>query len=329
MSGASNYGSCPAGAAYDSTNKNCAGDGDGDGDGDTCEPVTRTFVTSVIFDSLADLLLGTPATPLPIAWPTIAASPVQLAQWNVLSTMGSTTADGVAGEISVGLDTAFETTLNMNIDKPSANASDLRVQLIADYGPAGDQVVGTWDFGIGGSSPDELVALSFSCRVPSASAIGGPAVPPTVRAELTRIGGNNNAININRADWYTKQCLPIIESLTIENCESTVAPSCPNLTRILVSEGGNPPVSWDWTVPDPPIVVGDTAPVFIIFEFDGPLPDIPGTTVSPPNVGPISWNPGTNQLSWTFSQPSGDTFPKVTSSTCEYEFADPTTTGVP
>ncbi len=169
--------------------------------------------------------------------------------------------------------------------------------------------------------------LSLQALVAKYTSVPGATGAPTVRWEARRFSGDAGRIEITGVRHDLNQAQPLVTSESVTNCEEPV--SCPVSTRLLIAYDVNPPTSWDWTVPDAPFVIGIGAPVSIIWEFSGPLPDIPGVVVSPPATGPVSWNPVSNQLSWTFNQPAGDTFPSVTSGACEYSFGDPTTTGVP
>lgn len=302
-----------------------------------CAPVARSIVTGIDFDSGALLRLFAD-----FSVPGFGSGEAQITGWsnNPGEEGGHTTTIKPSGEFVVSDDPAFdvpfETTYGLNLSKLGLGSCDVAIRVRADYGTGAsgvllDELIQS----IGSTAADEMPPVGRSVLVPSLKAIQ-EVIPtadqtPVVTLHVEQLDNALGSVEIlANSQWYAKQIFPKVESIEVLNCEAATPPAdCPSVTRVFVQFGANPPTSWDWTVPDPPFVIGIGTPVNVIFEFDGPLPDIPATTVSPPPLGAVSWNPVNNQLSWQFSQPPGDTFPKVEDDDCLFEFDDPTTTGVP
>jgi len=309
MSGANNYGGCPAGAAYDATDKNCFDGGDGDGDGD-CSEVTRTFVTDISEDSGAFGQVTGASPGSPILVPT--ASPLVLPITGVATSGGASISP--SGEITITADALHKAACNLGIIKIGGGANVCRVQCEAQYGPPfapwAPVPGGTFDVSLGGFASDELPPISFEAPLFSPSFSGNPS-PVRFRWTVQEIGGGGGPLGVYRGYIYGFQIQPVITRTTIQNCEKTSPPTCPAQVATSVSIGGAPPVPFTGT----PISVGAGAPVDVILQLDAALTE-PITTSTPPGA---TYNPGPMTIVWSYIQPPTTVNVSAETASCEYD----------
>jgi len=352
VSNGTSYDDCPSGVLYDAGCKTCqSGDGDGDGDGD-CTPVTRTLVTGIDFDSGALLRL---VSSFPI--PTFGSGEAQVVGWgnNPGEEGGHTTTQKPAGVIDVsddpGFDTSFETTYGLNLSKSGTGACDIAIRVRADYGTGASSVLlDELVQSVGSSAADEMPPVNRSVLVPSLAAIQA-VIPsadqtPKVTLHAEQLDNAGGAVTIQaNSQWYAKQIFPVVETVEIENCESsTPPPVCPAVTEVRIYDNSNPasPVLLDTKAPGTgPFFLGPQVSIPILAEIDIDMPInppewsiafVPGDPPDPPIAV------GYAAQTWTiqYTHPFPSTLPTVVGATLSQlpafgtcEFTEALTSSVP
>jgi len=287
-----------------------------------CVPVARTFVTSVQEDSGAFCEV---TGPLPLIIP--AASPLVLPLTLTAASGGASLLP--SNEIQFTADALHKAAANLGIIKLGGGANVVQILCQASYGPIGAPWVtvpgGEFEVSLGGAASDELPPISFEAPLFSPTFAGQPS-PARFRWTAQVVGGGGGPIALYRGFVYGFQIQPVVETISISNCETpTPPPVCPLAVSATLSVNGSPVA---WSLGDPPFNAPAGASVEFVLELDGDLPDPtldasePGVAVYSPSAGPTSAT-----ITWAWSQSPFPQQVNATFGTCEYNLGTVTDPG--